>query len=169
MKTALLTALLTSNLALAAAPPAARMPRGELSDEDRADRREERERRVRMMFVVGLAEALGLTEAEALRLSDKVKGQEEKRRPVREQMLEAMRTVKAAADGDPAALPQVDQAVQRVLDGRQQMAALDKELFAVLSKDLSPQKRAQLAVFLAKFTQEFRGKGGKGRHQRQRF
>jgi hypothetical protein len=43
------------------------------------------------------------------------------------------------------------------------MAALDKEMFQVLGKDLTPQKRAQLAVFLAHM-----GKGGRelGKGQR---
>jgi hypothetical protein len=75
--------------------------------------------------------------------------------------------LKAASDGDPSALPQVDAAVQRVLDGRQQMAQLDKEMFAGLSAGLTPQKRAQLAIFLAKFHQgAARMKGGGEPHGR---
>jgi len=57
--------------------------------------------------------------------------------------------------------------VQRVLDGRAQMAALDKELFAQLSVGQSPQKKAKLALFMAKFGEEMRRiKGAKGRHHR---
>ena len=176
-KTLMTAALLFSALAYAGAPPAARpeaaaaraaqasaQPGAQPGADGRDDRREEREKRVRMMMVVGLAEALNLSEAEALRMGDKVKGLEERRRPVREQMMEGMKTLKAASDGDPAALPNVDNAVQRVLDGRVQMAQLDKEAFATLSKDLPPQKRAQLAVFLARFHQKAAGMGGgKGR------
>ena len=131
-------------------------------DEERGERRDEMAKRMRMMMVVGLAETLGLNESEALRLSDKLKGLDEKRAPVRAQMHEAMKTLKAAADGDAAAQSQVDAAVQRILEGRQQMAVLDKEMFQVLSKDLSPQKRAQLALFLGRFQHE--AMKMKGRH-----
>lgn len=123
------------------------------------ERMEERERRQRTMFVVAVAEALELNEAEALRLSDKVKSIEEKRRPLREAMFTAMRDVKAAADGDAAALANVDANIQKVLDGRAQMAAMDKELFTYLSKDLTPQKRAKLALVLAKLHQAGGKKG----------
>lgn len=124
------------------------------------ERLEERETKARMLFVVTVAEALELNEAEALRLSEKVKSIEEKRRPIRQAMFTAMRDVKAAADGDPAALAQVDANVQKVLDGRAQMAAMDKEMFVFLSKDLTPQKKAKLALVLAKL-HELRGGGMK--------
>ena len=125
----------------------------------------EREKRMRMMLVVGIAEALSLSEGEALRLSDKIKAFDERRRTVREGMHESMRVLKAAADGDAAAAGQVDGAIQKVLEGRQQMAAVDKEMFLAVSKDLAPQKRAQLALFLAKFQHEAMKHmgGGKGR------
>ncbi len=45
------------------------------------------------------------------------------------------------------------------------MAAVDKAMFTAVSKDLTPQKRAQLAIFLAKFmhqAQEFKHGGGPG-------
>jgi hypothetical protein len=45
-----------------------------------------------------------------------------------------------------------------VLDTRAQMAAVDKEMFLTVSKDLTPQKRAQLALFMAKFMHEAQGK-----------
>jgi Spy/CpxP family protein refolding chaperone len=169
MKKTLLTAvMLCSAVAFAAPPPAGRPPPqgGPLQGDERGQHREEREKRVRMMLVVGIADALSLTEAEALRMGDKIKGFEDRRRPVREAMHESMKTLKAASDGDPAALPQVDAAVQKVLDGRQQMAQLDKEMFAGLSQGLTPQKRAQLAIFLARFHQgvgKMKGQGGQGR------
>src|SRR5262245_19937139 len=125
MKYALVGLLLSSSLAWAA--PKERM--------------EERERRSRMMFLVGVAEALKLSDAEALRMADKFKGFEDRRRPLREQMMEAMKTLKAAADGDAAALSQVDAATAKVLDGREKMAALDREMFQTVSRELSPQRR----------------------------
>lgn len=135
---------------------------------EREEKMEDVERRVRMMAVVGLSEALELNEADALKLSEKIKVFEERRRPVRLQMHESMKTLKAAAEGDPAAAAQVDQAVQKVLDGRSQMASIDKDLFATLSQGQTPQKKARLALFLAKFGQEMqrmRAMGGRhGRH-----
>lgn len=131
---------------------------------DDGARRAERERKVRTMLVVGMAEALQLNEQEALRMAEKIKVLDEKRRPLRESMGESMRTIKAAADGDATALTQVDAAMDRVLSGRQQMAALDKEMFQVLGKELTPQKRAQLAVFLAHLGKGGREFGKGGRH-----
>jgi Spy/CpxP family protein refolding chaperone len=131
-------------------------------DDDRADRREEREKRMRMMLVVGMAEALSLSETEAIRLADKIKGFDDKRKPLREQMHESMKVLKAAADGDSVALPKVDQATNTLLDLRQQMAVVDKEMFVAVSRDLTPQKRAQLALFLAKFMHDRKGGGMRG-------
>lgn len=134
-------------------------------EERRAERMELREREVRLMYVVAISEALELSDAEALKLADKLKGVEEKRRPLRQQMGEAMKALRDAADGDQAALGQVDANVQKVLDGRAQMAAMDKELFATLSQGQPPQKRAKLALVLARLQHEMKGfkKQGRGR------
>ena len=129
--------------------------------EGKEERREDQEKRMRMMLVVGMAEALNLSEAEAIRLSDKVKAFDDKRKPLRETMHESMKLLKAAADGDSQALPKVDQATLAVLDARAQMAVVDKEMFLSVSKDLTPQRRAQLALFLARFMHEAQ-RGGKG-------
>ena len=58
---------------------------------ERAERMEAREREARLMYVVAISEALELGEADALKLSEKIKGLEERRRPVRQAMGEAMR------------------------------------------------------------------------------
>ena len=70
-----------------------------------------------------------------------------------------MKVLKAAADGDSVALGKVDQATNTLLDVRQQMAVVDKEMFIGVSKDLKPQQRAQLALFLAKFMHQAKGGG----------
>jgi len=128
---------------------------------------EAREREARLMYVVSIAEALELTEAEAIKLSEKLKVLDEKRRPLRQSMGEAMRAVKDAADGDQAALAQLDANVTRVLDGRAQMAVLDKELFNTLSQGYPPQKRAKLALVLGRLGHEMRGmKPGRGGRDR---
>jgi hypothetical protein len=171
--------LAVSTAAFAAPPPQQQAPAqrpdvgaqrggnfGGWDDERGEGRREEHEKRMRMMLVVGIAEALNLSEADAIRLSDKIKTFDDRRKPLREQMFDTMKVLRAAADGDQAALGKVDQATVALLDLRQQMAAVDKEMFLTVSKDLTPQKRAQLALFLAKFMHERKMGGGMrgGRH-----
>jgi hypothetical protein len=119
--------------------------------------------RAHVAMVVAISEALELGEADALKLSEKLKTIEDRRQPIRASMHEAMKAVRAAAQGEAAALTQVDANVQKVLDGRAQMAAMDKELFTFLAKDLPPQKKAKLALVLARLGQELRGGGGGGR------
>ncbi len=163
MKRTLMAACLLSSLAFAGDKTGPAKWSGEKA-EARAERQEELSRKSRMMAVVGIAEALELNEADALKLSEKLKVIEDRRRPVREAMGEAMRSIKAGAEGDPTALAAVEQQVARLLDGRAQMAALDKEMFTQLSAGQTPQKKAKLALFLAKFGEELRRmKGNKGR------
>jgi hypothetical protein len=166
MQRLLLSTMLLSSLALAG--PKNNPAKWDAMDpEDRAEKHEERARQARMMLLVSVAEALELNEAQALKLSDKLKVIDDKRRPVREAMGEAMRQVKAAAEGDAAAAVNVDQNVQKILDGRVQMAQLDKELYATLAEGQTPQKKAKLAVMLAKVGEEMRRmRGNKGRHHR---
>ena len=160
MKKALMLALLTPLLALAAPPPGPPAGRG-MGPPPGAPgpgMRPEHERRMRLMMVVGLSDALGLSEAEAVRLADKMKTFDERRRPLRDEMMEQTRILKLASQGDAASLAKVDDAVNRILDGRTKMAQLDKEMFLALGKDLTPQKRAQLALFLGHFKHEMRGR-----------
>ena len=170
MKTKLLTTiLLCSSLAAFAAPPPAAPPgKGDKGKwADREERMEEREDRMRLMYVLAISEALELNEAEALKVSDKIKAIEDKRRPLRQAMGEAMKSLKDAADNDQVALGQVDANVQKVLDGRAQMAAMDKELFTSLAQGYPPQKRAKLALALARLHMEMKG-FKKGRHAMER-
>ena len=169
MKLKLLTTmLLCGSLAAFAAPPPGGKggppPGREGKWADREERMEEREDRMRLMYVIAISEALELNEADALKLSDKLKAIEDKRRPLRQAMGEAMRSLKDAADNDATALGQVDANVQKVLDGRAQMAAMDKELFTSLSQGYPPQKRAKLALVLARLHMEMKGFKKAGRH-----
>lgn len=171
MKKFLVAAVLAVSASSFAAPPPAAAPPQRGGDRGGMDgeRKAEMAKKIHMMLVVGIADALSLNESEALKISDKLKGYEEKRRPVRETMGESLRILKAAAEGDTGATGQVDSAVQKLFDSRQQIAALDKEMFAGLSVGLNAQKKAQLAVFLARFHAEAKGwkGGGKGRHHRE--
>jgi hypothetical protein len=130
---------------------------------------QEMQQRMHMMAVVSISEALGLDEGGALKVSNQLKLFEEKRRPVREQMHEAMKTIKAAADGDEKAGANVDAAVQKVLDGRTQMAALDKDLYTMLSTGLTPQKKAKLAMVMGRLHREAKEHMGGGMGGGRRF
>jgi hypothetical protein len=172
MKKLLVPVLLCGALTAFAAPPppagkGAGPGQGRWGGEDREERMEAREREARLMYVVSISEALELNEAEALKLSEKLKVIEEKRRPLRQAMGEAMRSLKDAADNDATALAQVDANVQKVLDGRAQMASMDKELFTSLSQGYPPQKRAKLALVLARLNHEMKG-FKKGHHKADR-
>ena len=160
--------VLSAVTAFAAPPPGGKGGPGQgMGKGDREERMEAREREARLMYVVAISEALELNEAEAIKLSEKIKGVEEKRRPLRQAMGEAMRSLKDAADGEANALTQVDANVQKVLDGRAQMAAMDKELFATLAQGYPPQKRAKLALVLGRLNHEMKG-FKKGRHRQGR-
>lgn len=126
------------------------------------ERFEEKAKEMHLKAVVTISEALELKEADALKLSEKLKGFEERRRPLRLTMFTAMKAVRDAADGDAAALATIDANVATVLDGRAQMAALDKELYASLAQGLTPQKKARLAMALGQLSREGHG-GKKGR------
>ncbi|WP_375766721.1 hypothetical protein NR798_34255 [Archangium gephyra] len=108
------------------------------------------ERQTRLMRVVGLAEELELEESQALKMADTMRQFDERRRPLLEQVQESARVLRQAARGDASTQSQVDQAVQRVFDARTQLTALDRDMYQALAKDLPPQKRAQLAIFMAR-------------------
>ncbi|MHB8879367.1 MAG: hypothetical protein ACYC8T_37205 [Myxococcaceae bacterium] len=160
MKASLLALMLVPVVSFAAGPGG---PPGPGPGGDPALRQEHKEKRQRTMLVVGLAVALDLNETEALRMAEKVRAFEDKRRPLRTEMTDSMKVLREAARGDQAALAKVDQATTRVLDHRAKLAAIDKDMFNALAKDLTPQRRAQLAIFLAQFQRKAGGMGGPGR------
>jgi hypothetical protein len=125
-------------LAVMAAPPEA------------SDAAERVEKQTRMMRVLGLAEELELNEAQALRMAETMRQFDEKRRPLLEQVRDSAQVLRRAADGDTSVQSQVDPAVQRVFDARAQLATLDRDMYQSLAKDLPPQKRARLAIFMAR-------------------
>jgi ATP-dependent Lon protease len=134
---AVLTLTLLPLVALAAPPE-------EKDDTERA------EKQTRMMRVLGLAEELELNEAQALKMAETMRQFDEKRRPLLEQVRDSAQVLKKAAEGDTSAQSQVDPSVQRVFDARAQLTTLDRDMYQALSKDLPPQKRAKLAIFMAR-------------------
>jgi hypothetical protein len=130
---------------LAVAQPVAKEP-GE-RDTERMERAEQKHR---LRQVLELADTLELDSAQALKMDATLRQFDDRRRPLREQVREAARTLHSAARGDSAAQGQVDAAAQRIFDAREKIAALDRELYQALAKDLPPQKRARLAVVMAR-------------------
>ena len=114
------------------------------------DDAERAEKRTRMMRVLGLAEDLELNESQALRMAETMRQFDERRRPLMEQVRESAQLLRRASEGDASVQSQVEQAVQRVFDARAQLATLDREMYQALSRDLPPQKRAKLAIFMAR-------------------
>ncbi|NOK34384.1 hypothetical protein HMI49_14365 [Corallococcus exercitus] len=141
---------------MALAQPVAREP-GE-RDPDRMARAEQRQR---LRQVLELADTLELDSAQALKMDETLRRFEDRRRPLREQVRDSARILHQAARGDSAALGQVDAAAQKAFDARAQIAALDRELYQALAKDLSPQKRARLAMVMAR-SEGARGMKAKG-------
>lgn len=121
--------------------------RREARDVERVERMEQR-RRLRQ--VLELSTALELDNAQALRMEQTLRGFDEKRRPLRKQVRDAARILHLAAQGDSASLSQVDAAAQRAFEARERIAALDRELYQALARDLPPEKRAKLALTLAR-------------------
>lgn len=148
IRVAVLTLALLPMAALAADPKA----------QAQAEAEQRAEKQLRLARVLGLAEELELDSQQALKLDETLRKFDERRRPLREQVRESADILERAADGDTAALSQVEQAAQRAFDARAQLAALDREMYQSLSRDLPPQKRAKLALFMARFENRFNKK-----------
>lgn len=115
-------------------------------------------KRARLARTLGLAEALDLSEAEALKMRDLLSRFDERRQPIHRQFHDAMAQVRKAARGDAAAQKSVDDALRRLREARGQLQALDDEMFQALSKDLTPERKARAALFLTRFRQRMETK-----------
>ena len=117
---------------------------------------EQWQKRARLMRTLAIADALELDDAATLKLRDRLARFEEKRAPIQSQVLEQTVVLRRAAKGDTTAYAQVDAAIQKVLSFRAQLEQLDRELFTELSAGLSPQKKARLALAMARLPQQMR-------------
>ena len=124
------------------------------------------QRRARLALTLGLATALDLDEAQALRLGDTVAKFTDRRRAIHEQTRDAHQTLRKAAQGEKVSAQEVDQAIAKVLDGRAQIQAVDRELLQAVTSGLPPDKKARAVLFLGKFQRHF-GRGG-GMHMMMR-
>jgi hypothetical protein len=163
-----LAALPLAALAQGAPGPGMGPGRGGRNGHPDPARVERMEKRMRLARTLGLAEALDLDAQQALKLGDALAKFDERRLAAHKQLFEAHQVLRKAAQADKAAPADVDQAIQKAFDARAQVQAIDKEAFAAISKDLSPEKRARAVLFLARFQNRFgprgpgRGMGGPG-------
>ncbi len=145
-KTILSIALAAPLAALAAPPPGmGHGPGGPGMDPEA--RRAHMAKRMRMVRTVGLAEALDLSEAEALRAREVMSKFDERLMALGKQMREAKETLRQAARGDAAAQKGVDEALKRTRDLRTQMLALSDEMFQALTREFTPERKAKAALF----------------------
>jgi hypothetical protein len=117
-----------------------------------------------MMMTLQLAEALELDDAATLKLRQTIAQWDAQRAPMRRQMFEQAQVLRRAAKGDTTAYGQVDQAIQKVISLRTQIHQVDQQMFQQLSQGLPPQKKARLALAIARFKETTRGmmRGGRG-------
>jgi hypothetical protein len=131
---------------------------------------ERMEKRMRLARTLGLAEALDLDSAQALKLGDEISKFDDRRLAAHKQLRDANQVLRAAARGDKAEAAAVDQAIQKALDARAQIQAVDREVVATVTKGLTPDKKARAVLFLAKFQGRFGPgpgmmRGGPGMHR----
>jgi Spy/CpxP family protein refolding chaperone len=114
------------------------------------------EKNVRTRVAVGLAEALDLDESGAIKIAQILRRYRERRRPFQDQVRESAQIIKRASEGDSSAAAQVDQAIHRMFEARIQLTGINREMLLELGQGLSPQQRAKMAIFFAKFDSERR-------------
>jgi len=115
---------------------------------------ERAEKRMRLARTVGLAEALDLDAAQALKLGDTMTRYDERRKAARKQAMEARDELRSAAQGGKATAAEVDAAIAKALDARAQILAIDKEMLQAVTKDLNPEQKARATLFLSRFREE---------------
>jgi len=149
MKKLTLMLALAPALALAA-PQQSAQQRGQDTGDNPA-RQEQVQKRMRLARTLGLAEALDLDEAGALKMRDLIAKYDDRRAPLRKQVRDSVRILRDAAQGDQAAAGNVDAAIKNLRGAHSQLQGLNEELFQQMTQGLSPQKKARAALFLARF------------------
>ena len=167
MKRLTLMLALVPGLALAAPQNAPARAGANQAGADDPARFAQMQKRMRLARTLGLAEALDLDDAGAMRARDVLARFDDRRAPLRKQARDSVRVLRDAARGDKDALPQVDSALQKLREARNQLQNLDTEMFQQVTQGLTPEKKARAALFLARFHQRehrifFRGPGGPG-------
>src|SRR5262249_26579619 len=136
-----------------AAPPPPKPPGDETSAEERA----QLEQRARLMATMQISEVLGLDDPAPLKLRDTLTRWDTQKAPIRQEMFDLAQVLRRAGRGDTTAYNQVDPAIKRIQELRSQLQQIDQQLFQQLSAGLPPQKKAKLALGMAKLPQAMRG------------
>ncbi len=118
---------------------------------------ERMEKRMRLARTLGLAEALDLDASQALRLGDTIAKFDDRRLAAHKQLRDARDVLHRAAKGDKVTAAEVDQAIQKGLDARAQLQAVDRDTVSAVTQGLTPEKKARAVLFLAKFQARFPG------------
>ena len=135
-----------------AAPPPPKPPGDETSAEERA----QLEQRARLMATMQISEVLGLDDAATFKLRDTLTRWDTQKAPIRQEMFDLAQVLRRAGRGDTTAYNQVDPAIKRIQELRSQLQQIDQQLFQQLSAGLPPQKKAKLALVMAKLPQAMR-------------
>jgi hypothetical protein len=131
---------------------------------------EKMEKRMRLARTLGLAEALDLDAPAALKLGETIGKFDDRRLAAHKTMHDARQLLVRAAQGEKVPAADVDQAIQKSLDARAQIAAIDRETVAAVTQGLTPEKKARAVLFLSRLQQRFGpgmgpGMGGPGMHR----
>ena len=118
--------------------------------------RERFEKKVRMMRLLEVSEALDLSDTEALRFDQVMRKYDAQKKPFVQQIGEGVRVLRRASQGDATVFAEVDRTIARLLDARGKIQSLDRQMYDELAKGLSPQRRAKLALVLARLPGDLR-------------
>lgn len=131
---------------------------------DDAHARERFERKARVMRLLAITEVLDLSDAAALQLEKKMEAYDARRRPLQDTIMQGVELLRRAAHGDATAYSQVDATLKKMVATRSQLHAIDFEMFQEISKGLSPQQRARLALVMARLPADLRALAKHGGH-----
>jgi hypothetical protein len=119
-------------------------------------------KRMRLARTLGLAEVLDLDAPAALKLGDSLAKLDDRRIAAHKTMHDSREVLRRAAKGEKVSAADVDQAIQKALDARAQLQAVDRETVSTVTQGLTPEKKARAVLFLARFQHRFPGPGGFG-------
>lgn len=113
------------------------------------------EKRMRLARALGLAEALDLEPAAALKLGETIGKFDDRRLAAHRAMHDSRDVLRRAAQGEKVSAADVDQAIQKGLDARAQLQAIDRDTVQAVTQGLTPEKKARAVLFLSRFQQHF--------------
>ena len=108
-----------------------------------------------------MAQALKLDPAQTQKLTTSMQPFIARQKAIREQAKSARQTLRAAAEGDQTAMTKVDAAEQQLLDARGAKLAVQREMVQAVGRDLTPQQRAKLDLFISREHGRMHGRHGK--------